>query len=183
MDIVLRNARRMSAKWLVAGKNTLLYELQSRLGDEYAKLRVQLWHNSPLTTSTWYFHGGLTDLDETAIVGRVTNWNDFLAHEPWQNGEPREEGQPTFWKCSFNYQQPKGMQQTIGLVTDGLTSGHVWLNGHNLGECPQTVLMYMPECWLKEGSNDLVVFDMSGAKPEHLKLATYETFSVAPAVQ
>ena len=166
-----------ASKWLKAGNNTLLYELQSRLGGESAKLELLLWHNSPLTKATWSFHGGLDDLDETAVVGRVTNWNDFLTHAAWQNGNPNDPNEPTFWKCSFNYHQPEGTRQTIGLVTDGLKSGNVWLNGHNLGECPQTVLMYMPECWLKDGANDLVVFDMSGAKPDQVKLATYETFS------
>jgi beta-galactosidase len=72
------------------------------------------------------------------------------------------------------------MRQTLGLVTDGLKAGHVWLNGHNLGECPQTVLMYVPECWLKDGNNDLVIFDLYGAKPDQVKLARYESFALAP---
>ena len=67
----------------------------------------------------------------------------------------------------------------IGLVTDGLKSGHVWLNGHNLGERPQSLLMYMPECWLNDGANDLVVFDLYGAKPAQAKLQTFESFSAA----
>ncbi len=168
-----------SAKILVAGKNTILLEMQSRLGDDRGNLSIALWRNSPLTKATWYFRGGLDDLDETAIIGRVTDWSDFLSHRPWEKGEPTTVAQPTFWKCNFNYHQPAGLRQTIGLITDGLKAGHVWLNGHNLGECPQTVLMYMPECWLKEGKNDLVIFDLYGAKPEKIQLARYEAFSIA----
>ena len=69
------------------------------------------------------------------------------------------------------------MKETLGLLTDGLKAGHVWLNGHNLGESPQTVPMYLPECWLKDGPNDLVVFDLQGANPAQLRLSRYEAFS------
>jgi beta-galactosidase len=168
-----------ASKLLIPGKNTVLLLIKSRLGGDSGQLGLGLWHNSPLAHATWQFRGGLDDLDETAIIGRVTDWSDFLSHEPWHNGNPSEHSEPTFWKCSFTYHQPEGTRQTIGLVTDGLKSGHVWLNGHNLGECPQAALMYMPEVWLKEGANDLVVFDMTGAKPDQVKLASYETFSVA----
>ena len=71
------------------------------------------------------------------------------------------------------------MRQSIGLITTGLKAGHVWLNGHNLGESPQTYPLYMPECWLKDGDNDLVVFDLYGSKPDQLKLSRYEAFAVA----
>ena len=43
--------------------------------------------------------------------------------------------------------------------------------------------MYMPECWIKEGANDLVVFDIYGNKPDQLKLTRYEAFSVTNAPQ
>ena len=170
-----------ASKYLVAGKNTVLLEIQSRLGEDTGDLTLSLWHNSPLASAKWYFHGGLDDLDETAVIGRTTNWSEFLKSRPWQANASASPGQPVFWKCTFAYQQPAGMRQTLGLVTDGLKAGHVWLNGHNLGECPQTVLMYMPECWLKDGDNDLVIFDLQGTKPDQVKLARYESFALAPA--
>ena len=37
----------------------------------------------------------------------------------------------------------------------------------------------MPECWLKQGANDLVIFDLYGAKPNELQMTRYEAFSVA----
>ena len=40
--------------------------------------------------------------------------------------------------------------------------------------------MYMPECWIKEGANDLVVLDIYGNKPDQLKLTRYEAFAVSP---
>jgi hypothetical protein len=165
--------------WLhYLGKNVFLCLIQSKKGDA-GNLSLSLWHNSPLNDAPWYFHGGLTDLQETPIVGRVTNWHDFLAHDPWQTGDPTSPDLPIFWKSTFTYHHPAGMRETIGLLTQGLKAGHVWLNGHNLGECPQQVPMYMPECWLQDGDNDIVVFDLDGRKPDQVQLMRYEAFSVA----
>lgn len=164
---------------LVAGRNTLLLQVQSRDGGS-GKLSLSLWPNSPLSHSKWYFHGGLAGLDETPVIGRVTNWSEFLTGQPWQSGTQAAPELPAFWKSTFVYHHPAGIRETIGLLTDkGLKAGHVWLNGHNLGECPQNVPMYMPECWLKEGDNDLVIFDLNGNKPEQVALTRYEAFSVA----
>jgi beta-galactosidase len=163
---------------LVSGKNTVVVEVQSRLGDS-GNLVMSLWHNSPLSHAMWYFQPGLDDLHETAIIGRVTNWDDFLSHEPWQGGESTSAQQPTFWKCSFNYHKPAGWQQSIGLLTTGLKAGHVWLNGHNLGPSPQPYPMYMPECWIRDGQNSLVIFDMEGSKPGEVQLQQYEVHQVA----
>jgi beta-galactosidase len=104
-----------------------------------------------------------------------------LKHAPWQSGDPTTAGQPTFWKSTFTYHPAAGTRETIGLVTAGLTSGQVWLNGHNLGECPQKVLMYLPECWIKDGANDLVILDLAGAKPDQVALNRYEAFAVTAA--
>ncbi len=165
---------------LVAGKNTVLIDIQSHRGGDSGRLGLSLWHNSPLTRATWQFHGGLDDLDETAIIGRVTNWNDFLSHRPWQTGDAKLPDQPTFWKCQFVWHKTPSAFQTVGLDTAGLKAGHIWLNGHNLGESPQNCPMYMPECWIKEGANDLVVLDIYGKKPDQLKLIRYEAFAVSP---
>ena len=49
----------------------------------------------------------------------------------------------------------------------------MWLNGHNLGRYPEKIKapgLYLPECWLKEGENMLVVFDEEGAPITPVKL-------------
>jgi beta-galactosidase len=163
---------------LVSGKNTILLEVQSHLGEDAGALTLGLWHNSPLSHATWYFHGGLDDLDETAIIGRVTNWSDFLSHRPWLSGDPATAGAPTFWRCTFAYHPAAQTRESMGLITTGLKAGSIWLNGHNLGESPQIYTMYMPECWLKDGDNDLVVFDLYGNKPDQVQLSRYEDSSV-----
>ena len=174
-----------ASKLLVAGKNTVLVLIQSHLGGDTGQLGLSLWRNSPLAHAAWQFRGGLDDLDETAIIGRVTNWSDFLARVPWQTGASTLANQPTFWKCQFDWHKTLNALQTVGFDTTGLKAGHIWLNGHNLGESPQKppqmYPMYMPECWIKEGSNDLVVFDLYGNKPDQLKLTRYEAFAVSPS--
>ena len=168
------------SKILIAGKNTVMIEIQSRLGGESGHLSLGLWHNSPLTHAAWTFHGGLNNLDETAIIGRVLDWDRFLTQQPWQPGNPALPNQPTFWRCTFNYHQPDHGYETVGLNSAGLKAGNVLLNGHNLGESPQDYPLYMPECWLKEGANDLVIFDLYGAKPNQLQMTRYQAFSIAP---
>ena len=85
-----------ASKLLVAGKNTVLVDIHSLLGGDSGRLGLSLWHNSPLAHATWHFHGGLDDLDETAIIGRVTDWNDFLSHGAWQSGAPSHPVNPRF---------------------------------------------------------------------------------------
>jgi beta-galactosidase len=52
------------------------------------------------------------------------------------------------------------------LDTRNFTKGFVWVNGHELGRVwnvgPQKTL-YLPGAWLRQGSNDVIVFDLEGA--------------------
>jgi beta-galactosidase len=55
----------------------------------------------------------------------------------------------------------------------GYTKGMVVVNGHNLGRFwdrgPQYSL-YLPGCWLREGSNEVLVLDLQGpARPRRLR--------------
>jgi beta-galactosidase len=58
------------------------------------------------------------------------------------------------------------------LDTSGLSKGQVWLNGRPLGRVwsigPQKTL-YVPGPWLKQGKNELVVFDLNGRPDLTLK--------------
>ena len=172
---------------LQPGKNTILCQFSQKRTDtkiDAPSLALYLWKKSPLSNATWEFRGGLTGLQETAIIGKVTNWNEFMTSQPWQTGIPATTGLPTFWKTAFTYHHPVDTRETIGLLTSKIMRrGQVWLNGHNLGEGPQKVPLYLPECWLKEGENDLVVFDFYGQNPDGLKLTRNEAFSVAPSAR
>jgi beta-galactosidase len=55
----------------------------------------------------------------------------------------------------------------------GLGRGTMWINGHNLGQYPEKINidgLYLPECWIKDGSNDLMIFDTQGAGPSRVRL-------------
>ena len=167
-----------ASKILVAGRNIFVMRVNGGKQGGSGNLGLSLWHNSTLGKVAWSFRGGLNDLHETAVIGRVTNWSDFLAQSPWQAEQSATANLPTFWRTTFTYQHPVGMRETIGLLTAGLKSGHIWLNGHNLGETPQEVPMYLPDCWLKDGANGLVIFDFYGSKPDQVQLSRYEALSV-----
>ena len=157
---------------LKPGPNTMVIRINAAGGPKDTaaiRPRLELWAcGEPLQ---WKFRGGVEGLDETAIVGRVTNWAEFL-EKPWNRTGTPAAALPVLWRTTFDY-QPR-QWETLGLQTAGLKAGHVWLNGHNLGECPQKVPLYMPECWLKAKGNDLVILDISGARPDQVSLQRYE---------
>jgi beta-galactosidase len=58
-----------------------------------------------------------------------------------------------------------------------MSRGFAWLNGHNLGRYPEKVPvdgLWLPECWIKPGLNELTVLDEEGnaIAPEHLWIET-----------
>ena len=66
------------------------------------------------------------------------------------------------------------------VATTGLGHGSVWVNGYNLGRHPEKTPVpgiYVPECWLHEGDNTLVVYDEDGKTPQHITLQTEEAAS------
>ena len=162
------------AKGLKPGLNTVLLKVKYRYkwpmqGAVHSSF--ELWPHAAEPIG-WKFRGGLEGLDETAIIGLVKNWEAFLA-KPWNKEEPPPKDMPLFWRTSFvhtpNDTEAIGLQTT----TNALTSGQVWLNGHNLGESPQKVPIYMPECWLKKGTNDLVILALEGTEPNEVSLHRY----------
>jgi beta-galactosidase len=98
-------------------------------------------------------------------------------------------GTPAFFRTQFNAKAVTalGPCPIYRVSTDGLSRGSVWLNGHNLGRYPQKIKidgLYLPECWLRDGANSLVVFDEEGHVPTasvHLwceRVASREIFQV-----
>ena len=86
-----------------------------------------------------------------------------LASLRFHHGTTR--GGPAFYRGHFE-------MQTLGdtfLDTRKLSKGAIWINGHALGRYwhigPQQTL-YLPGCWLKKGTNELVVLDIDGGAKE-----------------
>jgi beta-galactosidase len=69
---------------------------------------------------------------------------------------------PCFYRGSFSVAAPAD----TFLDTSQLTKGQLWINGHAMGRYwnvgPQKTL-YVPGPWLKQGANEIVVFDVNGA--------------------
>ncbi|HEY4145498.1 beta-galactosidase family protein [Pinirhizobacter sp.] len=69
--------------------------------------------------------------------------------------------QPAFWRGTFKASAGAG----TFLDMSGWTLGHLWINGHDVGRFwnigPQKTL-YVPASWLRQGSNDIIVLDVTG---------------------
>ena len=114
--------------------------------------------------------------DDVKSARPLTNWRmqggvgDFAAATGWKPMEDAETtGMPYFFRVNFDAPAYNGIQHPIWrVVTKGLGHGSVWVNGHNLGRYPEKIPingLYIPECWLKAGSNELVIYDEDGKKP------------------
>ena len=72
----------------------------------------------------------------------------------------------------------EGEPRDTFLRTDGLSKGVVFVNGHNLGRywrTPPTKTLYLPAPYLREGRNEVVVFETDGVDvPEVTSVATPE---------
>ena len=71
---------------------------------------------------------------------------------------------PAFYKSKFTIEEPLD----TFLYPKGFSKGFVLLNGVNLGRFynmagPQKTL-YVPSCYLKQGKNELIIFDSDGTQ-------------------
>ena len=133
----------------------------------------------------WHFHPGLSNMRETPLLASVTNWREFLKGKGvagWmsQPDRPMAPNTPLFFRADFTLVADPILHQPLSLRTTGLKSGSVWINGHNLGPYKNTgnraTEMYVPECWLKNGANTMVIFDAEGAAPTQAALHPLETW-------
>ena len=139
--------------------------------------------------ANWHFHPGLSNLRETPLIANVTNWKEFLngkgvggwMSEPARPIAPRT---PLFFRADFKLAADSKLHQPLSLSTTGLRSGSVWINGHNLGPYRNSgnrpTEMYVPECWLNNGANTMVIFDAEGAAPTQAALHPLETWVKMP---
>jgi beta-galactosidase len=133
----------------------------------------------------WRFHPGLSTLQETPLLAGVTNWKEFLNGKGvagWMSrpDRPIAPNTPLFFRADFKLAADAKLHQPLSLRTTGLKSGSVWINGHNLGPYKnagnRATEMYVPECWLNNGANTMVIFDAEGAAPAQAALHPLETW-------
>jgi beta-galactosidase len=107
----------------------------------------------------WRMRGGLGPEDP------ATGWQPFTGAT----------GRPAFYRARFTLPAvPEGVNPVYRITWEGLSRGFIWLNGHNLGRCPDrlTPSLYMPEPWLLSGENTIVVFDENGRAPTAVRIVT-----------
>lgn len=123
--------------------------------------------------------------DQTKVA--LVNWRmqgsqgDFAEEAGWLEagkggaGKPGQEDNtgPVFYRNSFRYHPDSKMTAVFRFNFEGLGHGSVYVNGHNIGRYPELIpvqSMYLPECWLREGRNTLVIFDEDGNAPTKVSL-------------
>ena len=107
----------------------------------------------------------------------IHNWRmfdgtgDLMSLGVWKNiDSAKQKGKPAFYHTTFSIKQNKSSSDlTVWRVNaDGLGHGSVWVNGHNLGRYPEkdfVIGLYIPECWVHNGSNTLFIYDEDGKYP------------------
>lgn len=121
--------------------------------------------------SSWLFRGGLGGMVETSPTGLVTNWASFLGGS-WLATSTAN--RPAFWMTTFKSPLQAGAFLTLELGTRGLSTGSVWVNGHNLGRFnSDSSVLYVPEPWLTD-NNAIVIYDASGNSPTGVQLQYVE---------
>ena len=108
----------------------------------------------------WRMRGGLG-----GEPANLTTWGDL--------GETHD--LPAFYQTTFTAKPPAevGPHPILRVKFAGLGRGTMWVNGHNLGQFPEKIhidSLYIPECWLKDGDNQLTVFDTHGSNPSRVQL-------------
>jgi len=136
-----------------------------------------------------FFLGGLDTIDVKGITGPVTlervnsnrkpqvisGWKmkggpgDPFAKDNWMVMPPGNFPGPAFFKSTFTLPRLGGDQTIIWRVNiSSMGHGSVWVNGHNLGRYPEKIKvfgLYIPEIWLIEGENSMVIYDEDGINP------------------
>ncbi|NNM86390.1 MAG: hypothetical protein HKL96_11620 [Phycisphaerales bacterium] len=108
----------------------------------------------------WYMHDGAAE----------------RAAKAWQALAPKPAlavGIPRLYKAHFNWQPEPGMHLVLRASYNGLSSGHIRINGHDLGLYPDNTMpmgLYIPSVWLKVGRNTLEILDERGQSPQQAGL-------------
>ncbi|MXV16357.1 beta-galactosidase [Hufsiella ginkgonis] len=134
-----------------------------------------------------FYRGVLDTIDAKGISGEVTltkavkgassvaveNWKmkggagtDTLGG--WSPFKLVADRGPVFYRSAFNLAASPGYGTTWRVITTSLGHGSVWVNGHHLGRYPEKIKingLYIPEPWLREGRNEIVIFDEDGTSP------------------
>jgi beta-galactosidase len=116
----------------------------------------------------------LQKADGTGPVMPVNRWtqagglNGPHPASGWKPLTLKRPRMPHLYRTTLNLPAIKNSNTIWRVNTTSLSYGSVWVNGHNLGRYPEKIKIgghYIPECWLKQGANTIVIYDENGVSP------------------
>ncbi|MEM7756150.1 MAG: hypothetical protein AAF297_11005, partial [Planctomycetota bacterium] len=89
-------------------------------------------------------------------------------------------GTPTWWRSSFAVSKLDAIEDPLVFEPTGLTRGQVFVNSRHLGRfadgladgaaLPGESRLTIPTAWLREGDNEVLIFDEHGGTPTKVKV-------------
>lgn len=157
------------------GRNKLIF----KVGEIDTLDRKGIWGNvtlqkadgksAAITVNNWRMQGG--PCGATAGDGCVIDFGSDV--KGWAKLPAKSLRKPQFFRATLNLSGKIYSNAIWRVITTSLSSGSVWVNGHNLGRYPEKIKingMYIPDCWLKPGKNTIVVFDENGVLPNKVSI-------------
>lgn len=130
--------------------------------------RIKAIYGNDQELAGWRQKGGPGSFDESVAPIRTPAKGEAI-------------GTPVFYRNYFSCDKTPANVQPMWRVTfEGLSHGFVWVNGHNLGRYPEVIPidgLYIPECWLNKGQNEVVIFDEYGNSPASVKIQAEQAAS------
>jgi beta-galactosidase len=134
--------------------------LENRNGAGGIDKPVEILFKDDILIKDWRMKGGPGDMD---LPG---NWTTIKSGASFDR--------PYFFKNTFRIANNALRQHPMWRVSfEGLSHGFIFINGHNIGGYPERVpigTLYIPECWLHDGENSIVVYDQYGNRPDRITI-------------
>ena len=118
----------------------------------------------------WRMRGGVGDPE------RIRDWAVLRDGSPGAAGVLSVAGTigaPCYYRTEFRAPAYAGVgpHPVWRVHPEGLGHGSIWVNGHNLGRYPEKIPapgLYIPECWMNAGLNELIVYEEDGRRPDRV---------------
>ena len=145
---------------------TLFIENYTNEGGVDRPVRVKYIKDAQDITG-WCMRGGIAEPQA------ITGWKMLQVASGGR--DTTVSGPPCYYRTKFKIPVygVTGDHPIWRVQTTGLGHGSVWVNGHNLGRYPEKTAapgLYIPECWLKAGSNELVIYEEDGHRPDRVSV-------------
>lgn len=105
--------------------------------------------------------GKVTELKDWQVYSIPVDY-EFYASKTFKKGVDSKDV-PAYYKATFNLDKVGDTFLDVSTWSKGMA----WVNGHAIGRYweigPQQTL-YVPGCWLKEGANEIIIFDLASPK-------------------